>query len=485
MPFPSTVNHPDRTGGPPSSHVHRGIGSSFFGFGWASTTKARANLSGTRECADSDVRTNAVRDIDARYRSKPVRVFRPIGRPRLYARLLAAARYRIITVVAPAGFGKSVALRHFVRRRPRTVLYEVSQDTTSLLQFVRGFCDALSRHTPALRGNLPSAFEGFASSTTPGEDLASWAFAHLREMKLLIVIDNLDTERDPEISRFLLTLIDRTKSNIRWCLASRSRLDLPTASWLAYNDSDLCIDANDLRFTFDEARLGAQAAGADISDEDLRTMFRLTEGWPAALAFAFRSTTKARDLQSAAHGTREMVYRYLAEQVWGSLNSDLRDFLSIAAFLPWIDARFAAEAGYPDSDTLVENLRYHIGLLSTSREGTYELHDLFRGFIRQTLTMRGRSALEEALSRAAEVLERSGLTAAALERYIDANATPSIARLINVHNVALLETGHYDTAQRALRTLEGPELGWSGVLALRAAIEEASGRVDRGRYRFQ
>lgn len=209
-------------------------------------------------------------------------------------------------------------------------------------------------------------------------------------------------------------------------------------------------------------------------------MLRLTEGWPAALTFAFRNATKTRDLQSVTHRTRDVIYRYLAEQVWDSLSADLKRFLAIAAFLPWVDVKFATEAKHPNSDTVIESLRAHIGLLSTRTVGAYELHDLFREFIRRTLANQGGAAQEEAIFCAAGILERTGFTAAALERYIDANATQSIARLLDVHNVALLESGHYDVAQRALRALkDAPELDWPGVLALRAALEEAYGRVDR------
>ena len=209
-------------------------------------------------------------------------------------------------------------------------------------------------------------------------------------------------------------------------------------------------------------------------------MFRLTEGWPAALTFAFRNATKAQDLQSLTDATRDIIYRYLAEQVWHSLDTQLQRFLGVAAFLPWIDTTFAAEAGFPNSETVIENLRARIGLISTRDGGVYELHDLFRDFVRKTLSSRGALALQEALICAGGVLERTGFTAAAIDRYVDADAAGSIARVLEYHNMALLESGHYDVAQRAIRALkDSAEFGRGGVLALRAALEEAHGRVDR------
>ena len=42
----------------------------------------------------------------------------------------------------------------------------------------------------------------------------------------------------------------------------------------------------------------------------------MTEGWPTALSFALRTSTRSIDLRNIAASTREMVYRYLAEQVY-------------------------------------------------------------------------------------------------------------------------------------------------------------------------
>jgi ATP/maltotriose-dependent transcriptional regulator MalT len=134
-------------------------------------------------------------------------VFRPIERPRVLDRLATAAQYRIATIIAPAGFGKSVALRQFLATVPASVVYDVPADATTLVPFVRGFADALAGVAPALRRSLSTALDGARNSDAPGRDLASWVSTHVRSLDTLIVVDDLHNgEGDPEVSRFIATL---------------------------------------------------------------------------------------------------------------------------------------------------------------------------------------------------------------------------------------------------------------------------------------
>ena len=140
------------------------------------------------------------------------------------------------------------------------VRYDVREQNATLLGFVRGFADVLHDVAPAARKTVSGAYEKSRSSRTPGVDLAMWMHAHIKAFTGLIAIDDLHlAENDPEISKFLVSLINRTRGHVRWMIASRSSLDLPVGSWLAYGEMDLNIDEQDLKFTIEEARETAKA----------------------------------------------------------------------------------------------------------------------------------------------------------------------------------------------------------------------------------
>jgi LuxR family transcriptional regulator, maltose regulon positive regulatory protein len=396
-------------------------------------------------------------------------------------RIAMAAQYRIATIIAPAGFGKSVAVRQFLTTVPSSVVYDVPSDATTLLPFVRGFADALEEALPSMRRSLPSALEGTRTSKAPGRDLAAWAATHLRSLDTLVVIDDLHVgEGDAEISRFVTMLLERTKTGPRWLLSSRSPLELPVASWLAYGESDLVVDAVDLRFDRTEAKQSARSSRLTIRDEELDGILDLVDGWPAALTFALRTSTRASDLRAVSVGTREMVYRYLAEQVWHSLDDRVRSFLRTVAFLPRLETRLAVAAGFDDAAAIIESLRERVAFITALDPGVYKLHDLFRDFVQRQIQLEGDEALRAARIAAAAVLETVGMHGAALERYVAARAIAQIERLLTSANFALLESGHYDVVERALRVLpSGAVQRGPAMLALRAAIEDAHGRTEQ------
>jgi len=408
-------------------------------------------------------------------------VFRPIDRPRVLERVRTAANYRIAAIIAPAGFGKSVAIRQYVATLPSACVYDVPADAGTLVPFVRGFADALQPRTPGLRRSLATALDGARGSETPGRDLAAWAATHIGDLDTLIVLDDLHNgEGDPEISRFVGALVERTKDGPRWLFSSRSPLQLPVASWLAYGESDLVVDAVDLRFTIDEAKASARAARVAVRDDELAAILGLIDGWPAALTFALRTSTRAHDLRAVSAGTREMVYRYLAEQVWNSLDDRLRGFLRTAAFLPRVETRLAVAAGFDDAASIIESLRERVAFISVLDAGVYKLHDLFRDFVQRQIQLEGDDALREAQVGAARLLERMGMYGEALERFTDARAAREVERVLAAYHFALLDHGCFDIVERAVRALPAAiASGNPGVLALRAALEDAHGRVDQ------
>ena len=287
-------------------------------------------------------------------------------------------------------------------------------------------------------------------------------------------------EGDAEISRFITSVVDRTRDGPRWLFSSRSPLQLPVASWLAYGESDLVVDAVDLRFTIDEAKQSARATRVAVRDDELEQILGLVDGWPAALTFALRTSTRASDLRAVSAGTREMVYRYLAEQVWHSLDDRIRGFLRTAAFLPRLETRLAVAAGFDDAASIIESLRERVAFISVLDAGVYKLHDLFRDFVQRQVGLEGDEALRAAQVSAGQLLEKMGMYGEALERFIDARAAREVERVLAAYNFALLDKGCFDIVERAVRSLPGAMVSANpNVLALRAALEDAHGRVDQ------
>jgi LuxR family maltose regulon positive regulatory protein len=399
--------------------------------------------------------------------------FTPLERPRLIERLIESAHFPITLVVAPAGYGKSIALRQYLRGlREPYVRFALRAEHASLLSFLRGFAEALSECAPHAMASLAGAYERNQASPKLGADLARWMHAHLESFPNVVAIDDLHiADGDEEVARFLTALIELSKDCIRWVLASRSTKSFPVGSWLAYREADFPIEEQDLRFTFEEAKSAASGLDLSIRDDELRDLLELTEGWPAAMSFALRTSTRSTDLRNVSAVTREMIYRFLAEQVYARLSEDERSLLEVAMALPIIEVDVLERAGFDRALQITEHLRERTAFIYEESPGIYQCHDLFREFLRHQSALGGKRAQHSIHERAARALEASDDIEHAIAAYVVASSRRDVLRLLERHGFDLLERARSDVVSRAIESLdEVSRCENATVLALQGAL---------------
>jgi LuxR family maltose regulon positive regulatory protein len=410
-------------------------------------------------------------------------VFVPIARRRVIERIASAATQRVVLIVAPAGYGKSVALRQYLGAMSDAhVRFDVLPENAALLGFLRGFADAIAHVAPDARATVPGAYEKNADSGSAGTDLALWMHAHLKAFRGTIAIDDLHlAQEDREVTRFLASLIERTKDGVRWIIASRSTQGLPIGTWLAYGESDLAIDEHDLKFSVEEAKDAARSFRLGVRDEELNELLSLTDGWATAMTFALRSSTRSVDLRSIKSMTREMIYRYLAEQVYATLSENERAFLETAALLPEIDVIVMVAAGFDRAAAVLEALRQRVAFIQEQTPGRYRLHDLFREFVLHQRELRGDiDARSQALDVGA-ALEGLGRVVPALRLYVENRDIPSVTRLLEEHGVSLIGKGFVDDIAAAVNAELGDAFDKdAAVVGLRGLLQLLRGNFLEG-----
>lgn len=289
-----------------------------------------------------------------------------------------------------------------------------------------------------------------------------------------------NSDGDADIARFVTTLIELCKGKISWVLASRSTAGLPVASWLAYRDADLPIGEVDLRFTLDEATTAAVDAGLRIGQGEMRNLWQITEGWPAALTFALTTSTRSSDLRNVSAATREMTYRFLAEQVYNALTADERDLLEVGIALPTMDIAVLERAGFDRALQIVEGLHERTAFISQESSNVYRCHDLFRDFLRHQSALSGKRSQEQVNERAARALESSGDIEHAVAAYAAAGAKNTLLRLLEAHGFDLLERAQSDVVARAIEALDDLTCHENAyVLALMGSMQASGGRFSR------
>ena len=401
-------------------------------------------------------------------------------RARVNDRIVRAARFPVTVIVAPAGFGKSVALRDFAETtRLDAVRYDVAREDRTLPAFVHGLSAALEPVAPTAQAAFPAVQQRIMALDDPVRELGDWFAEHLKRTVCTIVIDDFHyAASDPKAVALLVDLIERTGKRISWIIAARSDAGLPIASWIGYGLMDLPVGEDDLRFTPDEALATADEAQASAEPGEVEALRELTGGWPVALSIALRTRTHASDLRAAASGTREMVYRYLAEQVFTGLEFAQQRFLLRSSVFPTFDQQIAEALG--GSNEFLLDLRRSVAFLNVTATGEYRYHDLFREFLERELRRTGSNEWYDAHVAGAELLEaRVGGEAGALALHAKVGAVDGIVRVIERHGVGLLERGEGEKLAAAIEAVpEELRRENAAVLGIRAMLDANRARFD-------
>lgn len=382
-------------------------------------------------------------------------------------------------IVASAGFGKTLALNDFIASyHPNVLRLDLRPQHSTLLAFVKALSEAVAPIAPGALATFTALQERVLSAKEPVRELSDWLVEHLKQTVCTIVIDDLHYAATDSASIALLAdVVERTSGNISWIIASRTDAGLPLATWIAYGRMDMPIGEEDLRFTSDEALAVSQQIGASIEPHEIEALRRLTDGWPVALSIALRTRTHARDLPSAATGARDIVYRYLAEQIFNSLTQEQRAFLLSSSVFTTFDTAIAESLGA--APQFLAALRRDVTFLTEISPNQYRYHDLFRDFLESELRRSGTKEWLATIQAAAILLEGRADQSGAIALYVRANDNNAIVRIIESHGLELFERGEGESLRLAIEKLPSEQQQRHAmVLGIRAMLEAARGHFE-------
>lgn len=396
----------------------------------------------------------------------PVRDARAISRAAFLGKALEdLPRARLITVVAPAGSGKSSLMtelhRAMVDRHiPASWLGLDAEDNdpatfalyfiTSMNEIEEGFArDELT----ALRANPVRDFDSLF------ESLCHRLSA--RTTPAVIFLDDFQHISDVRIVRFLNRLISHLPRHLSLAIAGRHRLPLDLARLLV---SGQVIEVGPEDLKFNSAEIEAflnRYHQLRLSSGDLEALLESTEGWPtgvqlAALALR-RHQGPAADLIRTFSGRDRDLTRYLVESVIRSQPEQVRAFLLQTSPLRRMCADLCAAATQQDDARAMLDYIGHANLflIALDREGQwYRYHHLFAEFLQSEFRGTDPKGYQEACFRAAKWCEANGHASEAIRYALDAAHFEQAADLISRHAIrASLFRGDHYTVRDWMRNL--------------------------------
>lgn len=425
-------------------------------------------------------------------REPALRAFSAFERPRLMRRLAQAARYPIVFIVAPAGYGKTTALRQFLTLRPNAILIALSVAANSLEHFVRSFARGCSQRFPEMAHPPEDPLLHSCTEAERVEIYTSWAITHLGGSRCTIALDDLqNTDVDAAIGTFLTRLVDATKAQIQWIFASRTSSNLPHARWQAYADSDAAITAVDLRMSIDEALGLAQTLGSPATERELGEWVEQVHGFPVPLTYAIRSSVTRGTIMNVMENARSISFAFLAEELWAVLSDPDHQLLELAALLPPTHLSEYEYAGIERATERLRSLTDRIAFLMVNSDGVLSIHDLFVDFIKQRIALRDKPSRDARYISAAELLRINNRNDEAFQCLIESGNLVELLRAVESYSASVSDHSvkqrlidaiqHIPLAQLGLNTLAFQNEYWSWIgdsSRARCCAEEILRRED-------
>jgi LuxR family maltose regulon positive regulatory protein len=239
---------------------------------------------------------------------------------RALVQLLAAEPFpRLVTVVAPPGYGKTVLLgslhREFLGRGRRCLWLQLDDRDADLSSLLYRLRLSLAQAGVALPDEISGPQAAFHDPHAPADSMLR-LLTQLPDTTLLF-IDNLGFCTDPALGPFLSRLLFGPDSGLRLVLSSTDEMPFDTVR------AKLELGALEFRarhLSFDRAGTASllQQAGIGVtSTHDLDRIVAQTEGWPAAvrlLQVLLVAELGAEDGASGAADIAGVLQRFSGDQ---------------------------------------------------------------------------------------------------------------------------------------------------------------------------
>jgi LuxR family maltose regulon positive regulatory protein len=404
-----------------------------------------------------------------------------VPRPRLAGRLDEGLALGLVLVCAPAGYGKTVVLADWARRRECPAGWlSLDAGDNDPARFWRHVVAALDQARPGIAGRVAPLL-GPPSS----QGLVTALINELAAEEALLVLDDYHLISSQQVHESLAFLLEHRPAGLGLVLASRS--DPPLALARLRGRGQLAeVRAADLRFTADEAAALLQRVAAALPEASVAALADRTEGWAAGLhlaALSLRGQDDAAAFVAAFTGSHRYVLDYLTEEVLERQSEQARTFLLETSVLERLSGPLCdAVTGRGDSQALLEQVE-RAGLFLVPLDevrGWWRYHHLFADLLRARLQTERPGRMMELHRSAAAWCEEHGLADDAIRHGVAAGEMTQAARLIETHFDAVYGLrGEAATIQRWLSALPA-ELIWSRtrLLLAQAQLAAAAGRVE-------
>jgi len=376
-----------------------------------------------------------------------------VYRSSLVERLARDDLRSVVSVAAPAGYGKTTLLSQWAERDSRAFAWvsvdDRDNDPKVLLTYV---ARALDQVEP-VGGRV---FEALASPTSsvPGSVVPRLAAAFTAMTSpVVLIVDDVHLLHNSECRSALSVLAEHVPPGSRLALAGRDAPPLRIARFRA-EGRIAEVGPAELALTRGEAAALLRAAGVAVGDDDVAVLHARTEGWPVGLYLAalyLREGGSVGTATASFGGDDRLVSEYLESEFLDWISGRHRKFLTRSAVLTRMSGPMCeAVLELPGAAATLAGLaRSNLLLVPLDRRGKwYRYHHLFQDMLLAELERLEPGMLPVLRRSAAAWCQANDLAEEALEYALAAEDAEMAAGLMGKLWLPVCRQGRYATAQR-------------------------------------
>ncbi|SEM22049.1 transcriptional activator domain-containing protein [Mesobacillus persicus] len=387
-----------------------------------------------------------------------------IRRAKLTKKMKAFSDYPLTLVHSSAGYGKSTALALYVSdEQVPCCWYSISAADDDMIPFLTYIVSAIRTVIPNFGAELSEYMEQMDPYLREDTlDALCSLFINdvvaVDEEIILILDDYHQVEHSYNVNSWMEKLIEHIPDNFHVIVSSRSRPRWNSLSKMKVSDQLLEITKEDLVLTKDEIELFlCDYYGIDLNEEQLETVFNITEGWVIALGMIAQQLNENTDFEAFSHisiQTLDHLFHYLAREVFEQQPPMVQQFLEQTSVFDEMDKEICESVlGMANSEGMLQQISDHNLFVQKIGEQQYRYHALFKEFLEEQLKKnqpRSYTMLHESCARFYEKRQQFEL---ALAHYQKIQSIQASAALLHEYGPTMLKSGKLESLYERLTTI--------------------------------
>lgn len=317
-------------------------------------------------------------------------------RPRLEKKLKQISKIPLTLLHSGPGYGKSTAIAEYASSYSGDLcMITLDEKDRFLPRFLANLIFSLQTRFPHFADHLKvqlmqDILQNRMYSNEQVDSLCVDWINHILSLErhVVIVLDDWHiVESEEQICQFMSLWICNLPHNIHLVISSRTRPCWPFLTQWKVKGKVLEISEKDLAFSREEIHvLFTDLYECPLPDDEIDTIYRLTEGWAIALNMFWLHLRDGASIESLAspdgQDCMEDFFSYLATDVFYKQPEHIQQFLLQTSILPVWDTEAVAEiCGCEDGEQKINWLIENNLFVIQAGEGKYRYHALFKDFL--------------------------------------------------------------------------------------------------------